>query len=95
MSYQCPISKGDHILLELVIGTVSQETLNDEHRVGRYSYRKTGFRGLKKCFKERDWRDFTEANSIQGKWDEFLKIYNEERKKYVPTAKEMAKKKNE
>ena len=95
VEYKCPINKSDHVVIELELAEYREEDRNEEHRVGRYSYGKTDFNGLRKFFERGDWSKFETASNIQEKWQEFIKMYEEGIEKYVPKIKENKKKKKE
>ena len=56
----------------------------ENHRIGRLNYRRADYKAMKLYFTKVDWRDFDVANTIDKKWDLFLKIYNDCVSQHVP-----------
>ena len=94
VEYKCPLSKSDHILIEMEIGEPRDEIRNEEHRVGRYNVGKSDFNGLRRFFEGEKWSNFEKADNIQTKWQEFIKMYEMGVEKYVPRIKENKRKRN-
>ena len=56
----------------------------ENHRIGRLNYGRADYDAMKKYFAHVDWGAFDVTNSINEKWDMFLKIYNDCVRLYVP-----------
>lgn len=84
MRVECPLAKSDHAVLEFKVIDEEKSRRNEEYKVGRWNYAKTDFGNLKKFFQETNWMKFKSAKGANEKWKEFIKIYKEGEKKFVP-----------
>ena len=56
---------------------------NEEHREGRLVYNKTNFEGLRKYFRQTNWKEFFEEEvTVDGNWNTFMEKYMEWRDMY-------------
>ena len=83
ISYECPLGKSDHVVVKVDFGMDLQK-LNEDYKQERFRYNKADFEQMKTYFEEADWSKFEMEEDIEIKWEEFLKIYNEAIRRYVP-----------
>lgn len=83
IEYKCPLGKSHHVLMEISLGKDS-EIIDEEYKMERYRYSKAKFEDMRKYFEGANWSYFEDKKGIQGKWDEFVKVYNEAVEKHVP-----------
>ena len=83
IKYKCPLGKSDHILIEINKGKDSC-LLDQNYKMDRYKYSRANFDGIKQYFENANWENFDNARNTQEKWDEFIKIYDEAVRTYVP-----------
>ena len=86
IKYECPMGKSDHVMMEICLGKKPEE-VEEEYRKERYNFSRTNFEEMKKYFGGEVWNAFDNEVNVQGKWDEFLRIYNEAVERYVPKSR--------
>ena len=91
IKYECPLGKSDHILMGIRLGK-DLESTDEEYKMERHKFSKANFDEMKKYFEGANWSYFENSESIQGKWDEFVKIYNEAVERFVPKGRKYCEK---
>ena len=92
---ECPLAKNDYATIEFIVEEETETMRNEEHHAMRLDFSKTDFDRMRRFFQEENWDLFFRATSVQEKWDEFLKIYREGEKRFVPKRKSRIVGKNE
>ena len=91
VGYTCPMGKSDHVMMNISMGG-KLEIIDEDYKMERYRYNKANFEEMRNYFEKVDWNSFEKEESLQGKWEEFLKIYNEALVKFVPRGRTNCKK---
>ena len=90
VEYSCPLGKSDHVLIEISLGDET-EVIDEEYKMERHRYNKANFEEMRNYFQNANWKYFEREESIEGKWEEFLKIYNRAVEQYVPKGRKSCK----
>ena len=91
IKYECPLGKSDHIMMEMNLGRDSS-LIEENYKKERFRYSRANYDGLKQYFENVNWTNFFNAGNTQKKWDEFIRIYDEAVKIYVPKGRDNYKK---
>ncbi len=85
--YKSPLGKSDHVILEMDVLEGRVGVRDEAHKINKLKYGKTDFRNLRKYFRDTDWKELVDAESVQTKYDIFEKYFTEGVSKYVPKYK--------
>ena len=86
ISYECPLGRSDHVVLEIDIKGDIKEKKEESYKKKR-NYTKANYSAMKKFFNEIDWTKMKELKDVQETYDLFLMIYKQRVKKYIPFSK--------